>query len=111
MYSIALEGWRRGLELKFYNRNRKKPHIDYSLRYKDNIHYFSVTRSKVVPKKAIKICINKNLTKNYLKKAGVPTPEGENFDEQHTEEEIISYANELGYPLVLKPSDGPVEKE
>lgn len=51
MYSIALEGWRRGLELKFYNRNRKKPHIDYSLRYKDNIHYFSVTRSKVVPKK------------------------------------------------------------
>ncbi|WP_163969618.1 ATP-grasp domain-containing protein [Oceanobacillus halotolerans] len=106
MYCVALEGWRRGLTLKFINNNRKKSELDYSLTLKDKTHYFTVTRGDAVPRSAIKACINKNITKDYLLKAGVPTPKGDTFGEENSDEEIIHYANQLGYPVVLKPSDG-----
>ena len=107
MYSVALEGWRRGLTLKFINENRRRSEITYSLTDKNGkTHYFSVARGDKVPREAIRICVNKDLTKQFLSKAGVPIPEGTNFNKDATDEEIIAYANELGYPLVLKPSDG-----
>ncbi|WP_088032419.1 acylphosphatase [Evansella clarkii] len=109
MYSIALEGWRRGLTLKFinvYNRKKDKYEINYSFMEEGNERKFSVTRGDLVPKEAVRVCINKDLTKDYLLKAKVPTPEGEVFGEDATDEEIINYAKFLGFPLVLKPSDG-----
>lgn len=106
LYSVALEGWRRGLSLKFINDNQTRSLVRYSLSDGDTEHRFQVARGDAVPKKAIKVCVNKNLTKDYLKKAYVPVPEGDNFGEDASDEEIINYANELGYPLVLKPSDG-----
>lgn len=106
MYSIALEGWRRGLVLKFINKNRSKAQTVYTLSDGKNEHTFSVTRGDAVPREAIQICVNKDLTKEYLAKADVPVPEGNNFNENIKDEEMINYANKLGYPLVLKPSDG-----
>jgi len=106
MYSIALEGWRRGLTLKFINNNQRRSEIDYSLTYKGKEREFSVTRGDIVPRKAIKICVNKDLTKKALLDAGVPTPKGETFGEESSDESIIQYSKRLGYPVVLKPSDG-----
>lgn len=106
MYSVALEGWRRGLTLKFINNNRKKAHIHYKLSYKGREHRFTVARGDAVPKSAIKICVDKDLTKEYLQKAGVSIPKGKAFTEKTNDEEIVNYANELGYPLVIKPTDG-----
>lgn len=108
MYSVALEGWRRGLTLKFINNNSKaKSTIKYSLTHESGrMHYFSVARGDAVPRSAIKICVNKDLTKDYLSKAGVPVPEGETFEEDVDDKTIVNYAEKLGYPLVLKPSDG-----
>lgn len=107
MYSVALEGWRRGLTLRFINENRRRSEVSYSLSDKNGkTHYFSVARGDAVPREAIKICINKDLTKEYLSKAGVPIPEGETFGPGASDDEIVSYAEQLGYPLVLKPSDG-----
>src|SRR5690625_676913 len=106
MYSVALEGWRRGLTLKFINRNRRKSELYYSLSNKDREHVFTVSKGDKVTDEAIKICRNKHLTKKYLTKAGVPTPKGELFKKDVEDEEIIKYANELGYPLVIKPVDG-----
>ncbi|MDO6451793.1 acylphosphatase [Oceanobacillus profundus] len=108
MYSIALEGWRRGLTLKFINnrRNWKKAGIEYSLTYNGKEHRFIGSRTRLITKEAIKICVNKDLTKQYLSKAGIPIPLGEIFRKENADEEIINYAKTIGYPLVLKPSNG-----
>ena len=36
----------------------------------------------------------------------IPVPEGRQFTEEVTEDEFVNYANELGYPVVIKPTDG-----
>jgi len=106
LYSVALEGWRRGMTLKFVNNNRPKAHTEFTLSYKGKEHRFSVSRGDIVPKKAIKICVDKHLTKSYLTEGDVPTPEGETFDEKNYDEDIIEYSKVLGYPVVIKPTDG-----
>ncbi|MBU9712954.1 ATP-grasp domain-containing protein [Evansella tamaricis] len=106
MYSIALEGWRRGLNLKFINKNRRKSEIEYSLEFNGKERKFSVTRGDLVPKEAIKVCINKDLTKKLLIESNVPTPEGEVFEKEVEDNEIIEFAKKLGFPVVIKPSNG-----
>ncbi|WP_416147712.1 acylphosphatase [Salipaludibacillus sp. HK11] len=106
MYSLALEGWRRGLKLKFVNRNRRRSEVEYSLSNDGNEHFFSVVKGDAIPRSATKICLNKQLTKDNLIKAGVPTPDGETFGNDVKDESITRYASELGYPVVLKPSNG-----
>lgn len=106
LYSIALEGWRRGLTLRFLNQNRKKSETTFTLSDGVKTHRFSITRGDKVPLKAVKICINKDLTKKYLLEAGVPTPEGKVFSVEQEKQEIINYAKKLGFPLVIKPVDG-----
>lgn len=108
-YSIALEGWRRGLTLKFrnvFNKTKKRYEIQYTLSSQNKEHKFNITRGDLVPKEAVTICVNKELTKEYLDKAGVPVPKGEIFGEHHKDEEIVAYAKQLGFPLVIKPSNG-----
>ncbi len=107
-YSIALEGWRRGLDLKIkvnYFRRESKV-VEYVLSNKKRSHYFQITRGDLVSKEAVKICINKDLTKKYLTEAGVKTPQGEVFNGDNGDDEIMEYAEQLGYPVVLKPTDG-----
>lgn len=106
MYSIALEGWRRGLSLKFINRNRRKSEVFYSLSNEEREHVFTVSRGDKVSMNALRICRNKHLTKEYLTKAGVPTPEGELFQKEIQDDKIVEYAKSLGFPLVIKPVDG-----
>lgn len=107
MYTIALEGWRRGLTLKFYNKNRRvRSIIDYSLECDGKKHYFSAARGDLVSKEAIKICIDKHKTKKILEKAGVPVPKGDIFNERDSDEEIIKYSKNIEYPVVIKPLKG-----
>src|SRR5690625_2050587 len=105
-YAVALEGWRRGLTLKYYNIDRNPLKIKYSLSNQEKKHIFAGSRGDLVTKSAIKICINKYLTKKYLVESDVPTHEGERFKEDTQDSEIIDYANTLGYPLVIKPVTG-----
>ncbi|GGA64760.1 acylphosphatase [Ornithinibacillus halotolerans] len=104
MYSIALEGWRRGLTTKFYNtKYGKKYEINYSLSNKEKELKFAVSKGPNVSKEAMKICKNKVLTKEYLSEANVSVPKGRNFNKNHPNEEIIEYAKTLGFPVVIKP--------
>lgn len=105
-YSIALEGWRRGLKLKFINENRRKSEIKFSLSSKDKEHSFVVSRGDFTTVKTAQLCKDKHLTKQYLSKAGVPTPEGALFEKDKTFDEVVAYGNKLGYPIVIKPSNG-----
>ena len=106
MYSIALEGWRRGLELRFENNNRVKSVIRYSLSDGKKTHYFTGSQGDLVSREAIRICSNKALTKEYLSKAEVTIAEGKVFDKKATDEDIIHYVEEIGYPVVIKPVRG-----
>ncbi|AXF56530.1 acylphosphatase [Salicibibacter kimchii] len=105
MYTIALEAWRRGIKVKFYRLEdpENKLRIRYSLSYQGREHKFESSRGDLLTEEAYDICDNKDLTKQYLSKAGVPVPEGKRFKEDTADEGIVDYANKLGYPLVLKP--------
>lgn len=107
-YTIALEGWRRGLDLKFYSvfEDGNKLKVRYSLGNSDKVHHFSLSMGDRVSEKAFEICDDKDLTKQYLAKEGVPVPLGKMFDSNTNIAEIVSYAEELGFPLVVKPTDG-----
>ncbi|TFJ91565.1 acylphosphatase [Lentibacillus salicampi] len=116
-YAVALEGWRRGLKLRWHVKDSEKfsemytwyvdnPGQLFSLSSKDRTHYFFRTRGDIVSNEAVAIGKDKEKTKEALKKAGVSVPEGKQFSEEATNESIIEYASKIGYPLVLKPTDG-----
>lgn len=107
-YTIALEGWRRGLKLKFYSifEDGNKLKVRYSLSDGERTHHFSLSMGDEVSAKAFKICDDKDLTKQYLEKENVPVPKGKMFGIDVSKEEIIQYGLSLGFPLVVKPTDG-----
>lgn len=111
-YTVALEGWRRGLELKFYSvfEDGNKLKVRYSLANGNKVHHFSLSMGDKVSEEAFEICNDKDLTKHYLQKHNVPVPVGEMFEEDVKEEEIVAYGLKLGFPLVVKPTDGNAGK-
>ncbi|WP_339180230.1 ATP-grasp domain-containing protein [Oceanobacillus sp. FSL W7-1293] len=107
-YSIILEAWRRGLEVTISIRKQQSGIIapSYTIKSKDKVHQFTVTRGDLVPKNTISNAINKVATKEILVANNVPTPKGKEFNKDKSNDEIIAYANEIKYPLVVKPVDG-----
>lgn len=106
-YLVALEGWRRGLKLTFHIRPSIAigPSAQFSLSNGERTHFFTVSRGDSVSEDAIKICSNKPLTYQYLAKNNIPIPEGKSFGSDVEDEKIIAYAEKLGFPLVLKPTN------
>lgn len=107
-YTVSLEGWRRGLMLKYYTKfeDGNKLKVRYSLSNGKKTHHFSLSMGDRVSEEAFKICDDKELTKKYLREGNVPVPEGEMFGIETSTEEIIQYGLSLGFPLVVKPTDG-----
>lgn len=105
MYLIALEGWRRGLTVKFFTVDDPDQRllVRYSLSDGKKEHKFVSSQGDKLTDEAFEICDNKDLTKQVLAKAGVPVPEGKRFEADVPDEEIVRYAASLGFPLVLKP--------
>lgn len=54
------------------------------------------------PKLGDAIQLNKDLTCAYLRAAGLPVPEGRGV---RTADQAVTVAEELGYPVVIKPND------
>ncbi|WP_042143742.1 acylphosphatase [Paucisalibacillus sp. EB02] len=115
-FAIALEGWRRGLKLKWYTRDSEyykdmiifgvnPPGRLYSLSSDKRTHFFFRSRGDKVTNQAVEIGSEKDDTKIWLEKAGVPVPLGKGFDEDTTDEEIINYSKTIPYPQVLKPTN------
>lgn len=107
-YLMALEGWRRGLELKFHIKRGVTipPSIRYSLSDGKSTHYFNVARGDKVTKSARRICTSKPNTYAYLRENNIPIPEGKDFDANTEDYEILKYVEKLGFPLVIKPTNG-----
>ncbi|MFD2628880.1 acylphosphatase [Oceanobacillus kapialis] len=115
-FAVALEGWRRGLKLKWYTKDSEHykdmvifgvnpPGRLFSLSSEERTHYFFRTRGDKVTSSAVEIGSEKDDTKEWLAKAGVPVPLGKGFEADATDEEIIAYSKTLDYPLVLKPTN------
>lgn len=115
-FAVALEGWRRGLKLKWYTKDSEHfkdmiifgvnpPGRLFSLSSDKKTHFFFRTRGDLVANEAVEIGSEKDESKIYLEKAGVPVPKGKGFPPEATDEEIIDYSKQLGYPLVLKPTN------
>lgn len=116
-YAVSLEGWRRGLKLRWHVKDSEKfkeittwfvnkPGQLFSLSSKEKTHYFFRTRGDKVTNEAVAIGKDKERTKKKLLEAGVPVPKGSQFSEDTPNETIIEYAAKIGYPVVLKPTDG-----
>lgn len=116
-YVVALEGWRRGLTLKWHVKDSEKfkdmktwfvdhPGQLFSLHSEERSHYFFRTRGDLVTNEAVELGMDKFVTKQLLEKANVPIPKGKEFTSKDTEQTIIEYAHSLDYPVVLKPTDG-----
>jgi D-alanine-D-alanine ligase-like ATP-grasp enzyme/acylphosphatase len=115
-FAVALEGWRRGLKLKWYTKDSEHyndmiifgvnpPGRLFSLSSDTKTHYFFRTRGDLVANEAVEVGSEKDETKIILEQAGVPVPKGKGFAPDATNEEIIDYSKQLGYPLVLKPTN------
>ena len=118
-YLVALEGWRRGLTLKWYKDETDLCKLDrmnssthgkfFSLSSDKHTHYFFRSRGDMVANQTVRICQNKDKTKDWLKQSGVPIPLGKEFDITN-HEEIVNYAESIGFPVVLKPLNGSMGK-
>ena len=116
-YVIALEGWRRGLTLKWHVKDSEyfkdmktwsvdKPGKLFSLSSEDKTHYFFRSRGDKVTNVAVDLASDKGVSKQILIKAGISTPAGKAFKEDIKDNTVIEYAKEIGFPVVIKPTDG-----
>ncbi|MBT2599385.1 acylphosphatase [Oceanobacillus sp. ISL-74] len=116
-YVIALEGWRRGLKLRWHVKDSEKfsemrtwfvdrPGQLFSLSSDQKTHYFFRTRGDKVSNEAVDIGKDKEKTKKILSEDGVRVPNGRQFTKEKTNQEIIEFAGQIGYPIVIKPTDG-----
>ncbi|CAM4282094.1 acylphosphatase [Lacicoccus alkaliphilus] len=107
-YLVALEGWRRGLKLKFHNNKRGATAISraitYSLSDGENEYHFLCARGPKSHKDAIDDAEHKSNAYEVMERNGVPVPQNKKFDFTETSiEKICEYGESLGYPLVVKP--------
>ena len=108
MFLIALEAWRRGVTVNFFTIDNpdNKLLIRYSLSYQGREHRFESSRGDLLTDEAFQIAEDKHETKRYLKKSDVNVPEGHKINaNQISEEELLQIAKDLGFPLVLKPTN------
>ena len=111
-YLISLEGWRRGLTLTWYREqtpvNPFNHTTDTAMKlfslesHGGKKHFFYRSRGDLVHNESTQIGISKQNTKDVLKEHGISTPEGDRF-ELKVRDEIIKCANEIEYPVVVKP--------
>ncbi len=108
-YAIALEGWRRGLNLTMkisYEWSAKARNLRFTLSDGKGTSYdFNSAAPSKMTREARQICQKKEATKKVFEEKGVPQAEGTFFDPDTPYSEMIAYAEKIGYPVVVKPND------
>jgi len=104
-FQISLEAWRRGLEVSYF---KKSGELYYRIKSQNKTHCFyrSGLMDDEMSVLAHEICLNKEETKKYLSREKIKIPRGKRFEPHYSDDEIVRYAKLIGYPLVLKPTDG-----
>lgn len=115
-FAVAVEGWRRGLTLKWYTKDSEHfqnmiifgvnpPGRLFSLSNGERTHYFFRTRGDKVTNEAVELMDDKGITKRIMEENNIYVPQGKSFDENDSDEDIISYSRTIDYPLVFKPTN------
>ncbi|MDZ5077004.1 hypothetical protein [Nesterenkonia sp. HG001] len=103
-YVIALEAWRRGLSVTFLSADISRYRITdgagRSVR-------FIRSRPNLTTLQAVRTANDKSLTNEALRAAGIPAPRSVRVDlASATPATLMHQADSLGYPVVLKPTNG-----
>jgi cyanophycin synthetase len=117
-YLIALEGWRRGLDLHFHSNKSSlfedipvwythRPGRLFTLSDGDHSVRFFRSRGDGTAPETVKSGADKAVSKTFLDEAGVPVPRGALI---HGKEELEKEAARLSGPFVLKVSKGSFGK-
>lgn len=120
-YLLALEGWRRGLNLKWYYDFSQLTDLkvigynpsgkQFSLSDGKKTHFFYRSRGDLVSNEAVEIGTDKMMTKTYLVNNHVSTPQGKSFNITNSTDDIIDYVStNMEYPVVIKPALGSLGK-
>lgn len=108
-YAIALEGWRRGLNLSMkiaYEFSSKGRNFRYTLSDGNGTSWdFNSAAPSIMTDEARRICRKKELTKQVFEEKGVPHAEGTSFAPDTPVEDMVEYARKITYPVVIKPND------
>lgn len=104
-FCLALEAWRRGLEVSLLGPDGTRTSITDGVTEVT----FNHSRSDRISAEAHATVESKFATAQALRAAGVPAPESRCFQARETDvTDIVSAAEELGFPVVLKPVQGSV---
>lgn len=103
-FCIALEAWRRGLNVTFSSADG----IRFTVEDGQNRIAFNGSRSSLTTRQAIRVVDDKNETLERLQAAGLPTPKSRMFDAAHTDlDSVVSVAKrDYRWPVVVKPVSG-----
>lgn len=102
-FAIALEAWRRGLEVTF---TAKDLHL-YTVTDGRRSIEFNFSRPDSITTRRDYLRLNrKGETTARLLEAEIPAPVGTLLRQDVNNSELISIAETIGYPLVLKPNTG-----
>lgn len=97
---IALEAWRRGLDVTFKRGGR------YSVSSDTTVWDFKLSRTATASaRETVRIVNDKRLAKSHFEAHGVPAPSGRSYDSPFNYGAILRDATELGYPVVLKAAN------
>lgn len=103
-FTIALEAWRRGLTVTFFDGiQRRYEVVDDAGRSVT----FNRSRPHMTKPSAVDIANDKHATIEHLRRANIPTPPSVPIRVRETTvDEVKRLADDFGYPVVLKPTKG-----
>lgn len=103
-YCIALEAWRRGLRVTIKHPRLARYEISDGTR---QIAFYCSRPTTLTNPDAIRLTHDKYETTEALRAAGVACPQSIPFEsEQSTFAQIAQAAQQVGYPVVIKPRNG-----
>lgn len=103
-YCLAVEAWRRGLEVAWVRGDMRNFVVEDQHR---RVRFNDSRPQSLTPPKDYKKLIDKWETKRHLEAHGVPVPPGVLIDDTAlSAEELDALADRVGFPLVIKPNSG-----
>lgn len=103
-YAVTLEAWRRGLRVTLRDWNLREFLVEDEA---GRAIKFIRSRPHMTTAPAIRIVNDKHRTNEFLREAALSVPEATLIDTGTADmDHVRRTANEIGFPLVLKPVDG-----
>ncbi|WFP16721.1 hypothetical protein [Citricoccus muralis] len=108
-YSIVLEAWRRGLEVRLLDGQMRR----FFISSENRRIKFDKARPSTTTATAMRVVKSKSMTSARLRGAGVPVPANAVIDPANEDavERLVMEASALGYPVVLKPLIGSMGRD